>query len=151
MRSKQKVRLFYAFMKTIRIISVFALLLFASAICFGSFVVETVSTKERANTLGVSFSRETVATNQVEVSFQYVPKGELQAVVSVTLDISTRDRKLLSASLSPSKQAADLVVYRFTIDPAYLTGSSLKVCFKDGGIPPYGYYQFAVRDFVDHD
>ncbi len=137
-------------MKTTRILSVFALMLFASALCFGSVVVETVS-KERAKALGVSFATKTVATNQVEVSFQYVPKDLYQSVVSVTLDIYSGDRKLVSATISPSKQTADLVVYHFTTDPAFLAGSSLKVCFKDGGIPPYGYSLFQLGDFVSHD
>jgi len=125
-------------------------LLFASASCFGSVVIETL-TKEKAKLLGISLTTKTVAINQVEVLFQFAPKGNLQAVVSVALDISSGDRKLLLATLSPSKQTADLVVYRFMTDPAYLAGSSLKVCFRDGGIPPYGYYQFEIGDFIGHD
>ena len=137
-------------MKTIRIISVMALLLVASSSCLASISVETVS-KERAKVLGAVISAKMVGTNQVGVWLEFAPKGELQTIISTSLDITSGERRLVSATLSPLKQTPDSVVIYFSTDPAYLATSTLTIKVKDGGIPPYGYYKFNIGDFVTHD
>jgi len=140
----------YTFMKTIRIVSVLAFLFLASSTCFALIEVETVS-KEQAKDLGVTISAKMVGTNQVGVWLEFAPKGKLQTFSSMTLEITSGERRLVSATLSPLKQTPDSVVVYFSTDPAYLRTSTLMVFYKSSGIPPYDAFQFHVGDFVTYD
>ena len=138
-------------MKTIRIISVLALVLFASASCFGSILVESVS-KERARQLGVTITTKIVATNEIGVWLEFAPKGELQTFSSATLEITSEERRLVAATLAPLKQTQDSVVVYFSTDTEHLAESTLMIFHKvSGGFPPYDAFSFNVGDFVSHD
>jgi hypothetical protein len=137
-------------MKSIRIVPVVALLLFASSRCFALMIVETVS-KARAKTMGVTISGKVVGTNEVGVWLEFAPKGKLQGFSSVTLEITSGQRKLVSATLSPLKQTPDSVTFYFSTDPAYLRTSALQVSYKSSGWPPFDAFRFDVGDFVSPD
>ena len=125
-------------------------MLVASSSCFASLVIETVS-KEQAKDLGVMISAKMVGTNQVGVWLEFAPKGRLQTFSSVALTITSDERRVVSATLSPLKQTPDSVVVCFSTDPAYLRTSTLVVFYKSSGIPPVDAFQFDVGDFVTQE
>ena len=125
-------------------------MLVASTSCFASIGVETIS-KARAKDLGATVSAKMVGTNQVGVWLEFAPKGKLQTFSSVSLEISSGEQRLVSATLSPLKQTPDSVVVYFSTDPAHLATSTLMVFYKSSGIPPYDAYRFNIGDFVTYD
>ena len=138
-------------MRTIRIISVLALMFFASASCFGDIGVESVS-KERAKELGVTITTRMVATNEVGVWLEFAPKGELQTFSSAKLEITSGERRLVAATLAPEKQTKDSVVVYFSTDKEHLATSTLLIFYRlSGGFPPYSAFSFNVGDFVSLD
>jgi hypothetical protein len=137
-------------MKTIRIILVLAFLLVTASTSFALIQVETIS-KERAKELGATISAKMVGTNQVGVWLEFAPKGRLQNFSSVTLEITSGEQRLVSATLSPLKQTPDSVVVYFSTNPVYLATSTLMVFYKSSGIPPYDAFRFDIRDFVTHE
>ena len=139
-------------MRTIRIISVMTLLLFAALPCFALVTVDVVSKDRAEKDLGATIRMETVGTNQVGVWLDFAPKGKLQDVGSVQLEIASAEGTLVSATLSPLKRTADSVVVYFSTTPTYLLRSRLTVYVKSGGWPEYGHgFQFNVSDFVKHE
>lgn len=138
-------------MKTPRIISVLAFLLVASSSCLASIVIWNVSPGRAAKEWGATIRTETVATNQVGVWLEFAPKGKLQTYSSVRLDITSDGRQLVSAALAPLTQTPDNVVIYFSIDPAYLSTSTLTVLYKiSAGDPPYDGVCFHIGDWVKH-
>jgi uncharacterized protein YbaA (DUF1428 family) len=137
-------------MKTLRIVSLLALLFMASSRCLASVGIEVVSKARAAKEFGAGIRTETVGTNQVGVWLEFTPKGKLQTFSSVQLEITSGERTLVSATLAPSKQTADAVVVYFMTDPAHLPTSRLTVFYQiSSGWPPYDGIQFNVADFID--
>jgi uncharacterized protein YbaA (DUF1428 family) len=115
-------------------------------------MIEPVSKERAAEDFGAGIRTEMVGTNQVGVWLQFTPKGKLQTFSSVQLEITSGERTLVSATLAPSKQTANVVVVYFMTDPAHLSTSRLTVFYKiSSGIPPYDGIQFNVGDFIKHE
>ena len=139
-------------MKTIRFLLLLAVLLLATSRCFALIMIHTVSKEQAMKDFGATIRTETVGTNQVGVRLEFIPKGKLQTFSSVQLEITSGERRVVSADLSPLKQTADAVVIYFSTDPSYLATSTLTLFYKtSGGVPPYDGLQFNVRDFIKHD
>ncbi len=137
-------------MKHIFIVPVVLFLAIATPSCFGLVVLEGVS-KQRAKELGATITAKMVGTNQAGVWLEFVPKGKLKAFSSVTLEITSGERSVVTASLSPLKQTPESVVVYFSTDPAYLRTSTLFVYYKSTGFPPYDGFEFKVGDFITQE
>ena len=136
-------------MRTTRFASLLMLMLLATSRCFALVMIETVSREQAEKDFGASIRTEAVGTNQVGVWLEFVPKGKLRTFSSVQLEITSVERKLVSATLAPLKQTPESVVVYFSTDPAYLPGSSLTVFYKiNSGDPPYDGIQFKIGDFI---
>jgi len=128
------------------------LVIAASSRCYALVMITDVASEQTAKDLGATIRTEMVGTNQVGVWLEFAPKGKLQTFSSVQLEITSGDRKLVSAMLSPSKQTPDTVVVYFSTDPAYLSTSTLTVFYKiSGGFPPYDGIRFKVSDCIKHE
>src|SRR5437773_275877 len=79
-------------------------------------VLTEVSSERAAKDLGATIRTEMVGTNQVGVWLEFAPKGKLETFSSVQLEITSGERTLVSAMLSPSKQTPDTVVVYFSTD-----------------------------------
>lgn len=124
----------------------------AASRCFGLVMIEPVSREQAEKDFGASIRTETVGTNQVGVRLEFAPKGKLRTFSSVELEITSGERKLVSATLAPLKQTPEVVVVYFSTDPAYLPGSRLTLFYKiNSGYPPYDGIQFNVSDFIKHE
>ena len=137
-------------MKTIRIVSVLALLLIVSSPCFALVMIEPVSRERAEKDFGARIRTEMVATKQVGVWLEFSPKGKLETFSSVQLDIMLAERRVVSATLSPLKQTPVTIVVYFSTDPAYLSGSTFTVFYKSSGFPSYDGFSFKVSDFIKH-
>ena len=139
-------------MKTyIKIAVLTFLVIAASSRCYALVMITDVASEQAAKDLGATIRTEMVGTNQVDVWLEFAPKGKLQTFSSVQLEITSGDRKLVSAMLSP-KQTPDTVVVYFSTDPAYLSTSTLTVFYKiSGGFPPYDGIRFKVSDCIKHE
>ncbi len=125
-------------MRTTRVASLLILIFLATSRCFALVMIETVSREQAEKDFGASIRTEAVGTNQVGVRLEFVPKGKLRTFSSVQLEITSGERKLVSATLAPLKQTPETVVVYFSTDPAYLPGSRLTLYYKiSSGWPPY--------------
>jgi len=139
-------------MKTIRFVSFLTLILLTAYRCLALVMIESVSKEQAEKDFGATIRTEMVATNQVGVWLEFTPKGKLQTFSSVQLEISSGERRLVSATLLPLKQTPDKVVVYFSTDPAYLSMSKLTAFYRiSSGDPPYDGIQFNVADFIKHE
>jgi hypothetical protein len=128
------------------------LIIAASSRCYALVMITEVASEPAAKDLGATIRTEMVGTNQVGIWLEFAPKGKLQTFRSVELEIGSGDKKLVTATLSPSKQTPDNVVIYFSTDPAYLPQSTLTVFYKiSGGFPPYDGIRFKVNDCIKHE
>lgn len=137
-------------MKTIRVASLLTFSLLASSCCFASIMVEVISQEQAEKDYGATIRTTTVATNQVSVSFEFIPKGKLTTYESVQLDILSGQQTIVSTRLALSKPTTNTVGVYFSTDPAYLSTSKLIVYYKiSSGFPPYDGIEFNVGDFIN--
>ncbi len=128
------------------------LVMAASSRCYALVMLTEVSSERAAKDLGATIRTEMIGTNRVGVWLEFAPKGKLQTFSSVQLEITSGERTLVSAMLSPSKQTPDIVVVYFSTDPAYLSTSTLTVFYKiSSGEPPYDGIRFKVSDCIKHE
>ena len=128
------------------------LVMVASSRCYALVMLTEVSSERAAKDLGATIRTEMVGTNQVGVWLEFAPKGKLETFSSVQLEITSGERTLVSAMLSPSKQTPDTVVVYFSTDAAYLSTSTLTVFYKiSSGEPPYDGIRFKVSDCIKHE
>ena len=138
--------------RTLRGISVLAVLFFVASPCFALVVVESVSKWRAKYDLGVTIRTAIIGTNQAGVWLEFAPEGKLATFDSAHLEIKTGERTVVSKNLLPSKQTADRVVLYFSTDPAYLPTSEITLYVKVGnGLPPFAGFQFNIGDFIKDD
>ena len=136
-------------MGTIQKTAVLTLMLVASSRCPALVLMEVVSKERAERDFGATIRTEVVGTNEVGVWLQFAPKGKLKTFSSVQLEITSGERRLVSATLKPIKQTPDTVVVYFSTDPAYLFSSRLTVFYRiPSGETPYDGIQFNVADFI---
>src|SRR5512133_1075072 len=132
-------------MKLIRVVSLLTLLCLATSRCFGLVMIQQASKEQAGKEYGASIRTEAAGTNQVGVWLEFAPKGKLATFSSVQLEITSGERRIVSATLAPSKQTADVVTVYFVTDREHLATSSLTVYYKIvGGLPPYEGLRFNV-------
>lgn len=137
-------------MKIFLKITLLTVLFMASSIrCHAWVTITDVASEQAAKELGATIRTKEVGTNQVGVWLEFAPKGKLQNFTSIKLEISSGEKRLVSATLSPSEQTPKSVVVYFATDWAYLPTSTLTVFYKIGGrSPPYDGIRFKISACV---
>jgi hypothetical protein len=114
--------------------------------------ITEVASAQAAQDWGATIRIETLATNQIGVWLEFGLKGKLQTYSSVQLEIVSGGRKVVSATLAPSKQSPDKLAVYFLTDPAYLSASTLTVYYRiKRGYPPYDGVRFKIADCIGHN
>jgi hypothetical protein len=140
-------------MKTILNISTAALLLVAATSqCLANLSLQVVSKDRAEKELGIRIATEPLGlgTNDIVVTVEFSPKGKLEGFSYARLEIcpELKERPLVSASLLPTINTKDTVKLSFSIDPAYLSKSSLMIVLPPrGGFGSTGYIiDFGLKD-----
>ncbi len=132
---------------TINLLILTFLLLGASSQCFALIPIEDVS-KERAKELGVTFRTNTDGQAGIRVWMEYKPKGELQKVTYVELQIGEGEEQIASASLQVSNPNFESASVNFSTFRKFLPKSTLMIVVYMGPKGDVG-YRFKVKDFIE--
>jgi hypothetical protein len=130
---------------------VFLVLLLASTQSFALVRVERITKEKAEKEFDATVRTEPAGTNQMGVRLEFALQARLKTFSSVQLEITSNGRKVVSATLEPSRLPDRVVVY-FSTAPEYLAGSRFIVYYKiSGGFPPFDGIEFAVADFIKHE
>jgi hypothetical protein len=133
------------------IFNIFALIFLimtASSQCFALRENAEVS-PEQAKEWGIRIRSQTFSTNQIGVWLEFKRTGKLEAFSHVELEITAGEKNLVSAPLLATSDGGNTTVH-FSVDPAYLPASRLKIVVRPRERTIIG-YQLNVKDFIDRE
>ena len=124
-----------------------SLLVAASSPCLAMTQIADIS-KERAKELGMGIRSNVSGPDEFRVWLAFKTEGELTSFSHVELEITSGERRLVSARLLADRPSPESVVVNFTADPANLARSTLTVVVQPSERTRIG-YRPKVKDSVE--